>query len=171
MEVVHDIERSGFGRGIGPGVYDIHSPRVPSVDEVTELLRDRAGVDPGAPALGQPGLRAEDPRLRRDRRVAEEHARGDPGRAGERFRPDRLGAQRRTQTAVLLLGGMHLAAHEIGTGPRTAVLIHGIMSDHRAWHRVSAELVAQGFRVDHGRPGRPRCESAIAAVFACGLGG
>jgi len=38
MEVVSDIESSGFGRGIGPGVYDIHSPRVPSVDEVTSLL-------------------------------------------------------------------------------------------------------------------------------------
>jgi 5-methyltetrahydropteroyltriglutamate--homocysteine methyltransferase len=38
MEVVPDIESSGFARGIGPGVYDIHSPRVPSVDEVTSLL-------------------------------------------------------------------------------------------------------------------------------------
>ena len=38
MEVVADIKSSGFGRGIGPGVYDIHSPRVPSVDEVTELI-------------------------------------------------------------------------------------------------------------------------------------
>ncbi|SDZ44356.1 5-methyltetrahydropteroyltriglutamate--homocysteine S-methyltransferase [Herbiconiux ginsengi] len=38
MEVVHDIEASGFDHGVGPGVYDIHSPRVPSVDEVTELL-------------------------------------------------------------------------------------------------------------------------------------
>jgi 5-methyltetrahydropteroyltriglutamate--homocysteine methyltransferase len=38
MEVVPDIKRSGFARGIGPGVYDIHSPRVPSVGEVTELL-------------------------------------------------------------------------------------------------------------------------------------
>jgi 5-methyltetrahydropteroyltriglutamate--homocysteine methyltransferase len=38
MEVVPDIKRSGFGRGIGPGVYDIHSPRVPSVDEVTDLI-------------------------------------------------------------------------------------------------------------------------------------
>jgi 5-methyltetrahydropteroyltriglutamate--homocysteine methyltransferase len=38
MDVVPDIERSGFARGIGPGVYDIHSPRVPSVKEVTELL-------------------------------------------------------------------------------------------------------------------------------------
>jgi 5-methyltetrahydropteroyltriglutamate--homocysteine methyltransferase len=31
MEVVGDIEASGFDHGIGPGVYDIHSPRVPSV--------------------------------------------------------------------------------------------------------------------------------------------
>ena len=38
MEVVADIRSSGFGRGIGPGVYDIHSPRVPSVAEVTDLI-------------------------------------------------------------------------------------------------------------------------------------
>ncbi|MEO7722532.1 MAG: 5-methyltetrahydropteroyltriglutamate--homocysteine S-methyltransferase [Pseudolysinimonas sp.] len=38
MDVVPELERSHFGRGIGPGVYDIHSPRVPSVEEVTELL-------------------------------------------------------------------------------------------------------------------------------------
>jgi 5-methyltetrahydropteroyltriglutamate--homocysteine methyltransferase len=38
MEVVPDIKRSGFARGIGPGVYDIHSPRVPSVAEVTDLI-------------------------------------------------------------------------------------------------------------------------------------
>lgn len=39
MEVVRDIESSGFEYGIGPGVYDIHSPRIPSVGEVTSLLR------------------------------------------------------------------------------------------------------------------------------------
>ncbi len=38
MEVVHDLEGHGFGRGVGPGVYDIHSPRVPGEAEVTELL-------------------------------------------------------------------------------------------------------------------------------------
>ena len=38
MEVVTDIQRSVFARGIGPGIYDIHSPRVPSVDEVAELI-------------------------------------------------------------------------------------------------------------------------------------
>ncbi|MEV0995460.1 5-methyltetrahydropteroyltriglutamate--homocysteine S-methyltransferase [Nonomuraea sp. NPDC050202] len=30
---------SAFGRGLGPGVYDIHSPRVPSAEEVESLLR------------------------------------------------------------------------------------------------------------------------------------
>ncbi|WEO78649.1 5-methyltetrahydropteroyltriglutamate--homocysteine S-methyltransferase [Cryobacterium sp. SO2] len=38
MEVVTDIQASGFDHGIGPGVYDIHSPRVPGVPEITELL-------------------------------------------------------------------------------------------------------------------------------------
>ncbi|WP_445154187.1 5-methyltetrahydropteroyltriglutamate--homocysteine S-methyltransferase [Arthrobacter sp. Hor0625] len=38
MEVVHDLEAHGFGRGVGPGVYDIHSPRVPAEQEVAELL-------------------------------------------------------------------------------------------------------------------------------------
>ena len=33
-----DIRASGFDHGIGPGVYDIHSPRVPSIAEVTKLL-------------------------------------------------------------------------------------------------------------------------------------
>jgi 5-methyltetrahydropteroyltriglutamate--homocysteine methyltransferase len=31
-------EIAGFGRGLGPGVYDIHSPRVPGVDEVADQL-------------------------------------------------------------------------------------------------------------------------------------
>jgi pimeloyl-ACP methyl ester carboxylesterase len=42
---------------------------------------------------------------------------------------------------------MRLAVHTSGTGPRTAVLIHGIQSDHRAWHRVAAELRDEGYRV------------------------
>ena len=46
MEVVPDIAHSGFGRGIGPGVYDIHSPRVPGVAEVTELIETALGSIP-----------------------------------------------------------------------------------------------------------------------------
>ncbi len=46
MEVVPDIKSSGFGRGIGPGVYDIHSPRVPSVEEVSDLIEIALGSIP-----------------------------------------------------------------------------------------------------------------------------
>lgn len=38
MEVVDALAEHGFSRGIGPGVYDIHSPRVPTRDELDELL-------------------------------------------------------------------------------------------------------------------------------------
>ncbi|MFD2024588.1 5-methyltetrahydropteroyltriglutamate--homocysteine S-methyltransferase [Promicromonospora aerolata] len=47
MEIVPELADAGYARGIGPGVYDIHSPRVPSVDEVTELLTLAAkSIDP-----------------------------------------------------------------------------------------------------------------------------
>ncbi|MFI2279779.1 5-methyltetrahydropteroyltriglutamate--homocysteine S-methyltransferase [Nocardia beijingensis] len=39
MEVLDDLNAAGFDLGVGPGVYDIHSPRVPSVDEITASLR------------------------------------------------------------------------------------------------------------------------------------
>ena len=47
MAVVADIASSGFDHGIGPGVYDIHSPRVPSVDEIESLLQRAAASIPG----------------------------------------------------------------------------------------------------------------------------
>ncbi|SFR88694.1 methionine synthase (B12-independent) [Agromyces sp. CF514] len=46
MEVVDDLAGSGFDHGIGPGVYDIHSPRVPSVEEVSSLLERAVGAIP-----------------------------------------------------------------------------------------------------------------------------
>ncbi|MBB5640365.1 5-methyltetrahydropteroyltriglutamate--homocysteine S-methyltransferase [Cryobacterium roopkundense] len=46
MDVVHDIEAGGFDHGIGPGVWDIHSPRVPGVTELTELLHIAVGAIP-----------------------------------------------------------------------------------------------------------------------------
>ncbi|MFV2194811.1 5-methyltetrahydropteroyltriglutamate--homocysteine S-methyltransferase [Nocardiopsis sp. LOL_012] len=39
MELVADLGRRGYARSIGPGVYDIHSPRVPSAGEIEESLR------------------------------------------------------------------------------------------------------------------------------------
>ncbi|WP_326954650.1 5-methyltetrahydropteroyltriglutamate--homocysteine S-methyltransferase [Amycolatopsis sp. NBC_01286] len=48
MEVLADLTAAGFGRGVGPGVYDIHSPRVPSPAEVAGLLRTAAGAVPAS---------------------------------------------------------------------------------------------------------------------------
>jgi 5-methyltetrahydropteroyltriglutamate--homocysteine methyltransferase len=39
MEILADVATTGFARGIGPGVYDIHSPRVPGADELEDLVR------------------------------------------------------------------------------------------------------------------------------------
>ncbi len=46
MELLHDWERTGYALQIGPGVYDIHSPRVPSAEEMAELLEAAARVLP-----------------------------------------------------------------------------------------------------------------------------
>ena len=48
MEVVDDVARRGFDHGIGPGVYDIHSPRVPGSAEVRALLERAAAAIPAA---------------------------------------------------------------------------------------------------------------------------
>jgi 5-methyltetrahydropteroyltriglutamate--homocysteine methyltransferase len=39
MEVLDDLNAIGFSNSVGPGVYDIHSPRVPSTDEIAKSLR------------------------------------------------------------------------------------------------------------------------------------
>ena len=39
MELVEALGERGYKRAIGPGVYDIHSPRVPSVEEIEASLR------------------------------------------------------------------------------------------------------------------------------------
>lgn len=47
MEVLPDLTDHGFSHGVGPGIWDIHSPRVPSVDELNSLLGlASASVDP-----------------------------------------------------------------------------------------------------------------------------
>jgi len=47
MEVLPAIKQHGYERQIGPGVWDIHSPRVPSTQEVTELLQLAKDSIPG----------------------------------------------------------------------------------------------------------------------------
>ncbi|GAA3661809.1 5-methyltetrahydropteroyltriglutamate--homocysteine S-methyltransferase [Nonomuraea antimicrobica] len=68
MQVAHELAEAGYPREVGPGVYDIHSPRVPSVAEVTSLLRkgldaipaDRLWANPdcGLKTRGWPEVRA-----------------------------------------------------------------------------------------------------------------
>ena len=38
MEVIPELAEAGFDHGIGPGVWDIHAPRVPSTEELAELI-------------------------------------------------------------------------------------------------------------------------------------
>ncbi|QOV34536.1 5-methyltetrahydropteroyltriglutamate--homocysteine S-methyltransferase [Streptomyces ferrugineus] len=46
MQVARELAAHGYPREAGPGVYDIHSPRVPSAEEAAELLRTGLGAIP-----------------------------------------------------------------------------------------------------------------------------
>jgi pimeloyl-ACP methyl ester carboxylesterase len=65
---------------------------------------------------------------------------------------------------------MDLALHATGDGPRTALLIHGLIDDHGTWHDVIPELVTRGYRVlapdlrGHGHS--DRCDDYRLAEFA-----
>jgi 5-methyltetrahydropteroyltriglutamate--homocysteine methyltransferase len=43
-ELLHAFSQAAYPNGIGPGVWDIHSPRVPPQSEMEELLRNAAAV-------------------------------------------------------------------------------------------------------------------------------
>ncbi len=46
MEVLDDLNAIGFSNEVGPGVYDIHSPRIPNAAEMTDLLREALSAVP-----------------------------------------------------------------------------------------------------------------------------
>jgi 5-methyltetrahydropteroyltriglutamate--homocysteine methyltransferase len=46
MELLQGFGEFRYPNEIGPGVYDIHSPRMPTVEEMTGLLRKAAAVIP-----------------------------------------------------------------------------------------------------------------------------
>ena len=48
MELLRGFGDFAYPNAIGPGVYDIHSPRVPSVDDIVRLMRKAAEVIPPA---------------------------------------------------------------------------------------------------------------------------
>jgi 5-methyltetrahydropteroyltriglutamate--homocysteine methyltransferase len=39
LQILDSLREHNFETEVGPGVYDIHSPRVPSVEEIVEALR------------------------------------------------------------------------------------------------------------------------------------
>ncbi|MEV5377542.1 5-methyltetrahydropteroyltriglutamate--homocysteine S-methyltransferase [Streptomyces nondiastaticus] len=47
MQVAAELATAGYPREVGPGVYDIHSPRVPGADEAAALLRKGLEAIPG----------------------------------------------------------------------------------------------------------------------------
>ncbi len=67
-ELLHAFSRAAYPNGIGPGVWDIHSPRVPPQAEMEEMLRSAAAViqprqlwvnpDCGLKTRGWPEVRA-----------------------------------------------------------------------------------------------------------------
>jgi 5-methyltetrahydropteroyltriglutamate--homocysteine methyltransferase len=48
MEFVADLAGAGYQRGIGPGVWDIHSPQVPSVADMAAALSAALAAVPAA---------------------------------------------------------------------------------------------------------------------------
>lgn len=62
MEVLDDLNEIGFRRGIGPGVHDIHAPRIPSVAELEHHLRAALRSIPPDRLWANPdcGLKARD---------------------------------------------------------------------------------------------------------------
>ncbi|MFF5410847.1 5-methyltetrahydropteroyltriglutamate--homocysteine S-methyltransferase [Streptomyces albidoflavus] len=46
MEVAHELAAHGYPREAGPGVYDIHSPRVPGAEAAAALLREGLAAIP-----------------------------------------------------------------------------------------------------------------------------
>ncbi|MFB7089759.1 5-methyltetrahydropteroyltriglutamate--homocysteine S-methyltransferase [Streptomyces sp. NPDC056296] len=68
MQVARELATHGYPREAGPGVWDIHSPRVPGADEMADLLRtglkaipaERLWVNPdcGLKTRGRPETRA-----------------------------------------------------------------------------------------------------------------
>jgi len=46
MELLEAFERFRYPNEIGPGVYDVHTPRIPTVDEMVALMRKAAALIP-----------------------------------------------------------------------------------------------------------------------------
>ena len=75
MELLDAFARYRYPAEIGPGVYDIHSPRVPTDEEMAALLKAAAQRLPADQLWVNPGLRFENPQMARGQIVGREHGR------------------------------------------------------------------------------------------------
>ena len=76
MELLDAFATYRYPNEIGPGVYDIHSPRVPDVERDGRPADARAAAPRRRAALGQSGLRPEDPQMGGGAPGARQHGRG-----------------------------------------------------------------------------------------------
>jgi 5-methyltetrahydropteroyltriglutamate--homocysteine methyltransferase len=62
MQIVHELAAAGYPAAVGPGVYDVHAPRVPDTDEMAALLRDAVATLPAERIWVNPdcGLKTRD---------------------------------------------------------------------------------------------------------------
>ncbi len=79
MELLDAFVSFKYPNDIGPGVYDIHSPRVPTQGRNGTSAGQGAGCAVPAAAVGQSGLRPENPRLERSRACPDRHGGGRQG--------------------------------------------------------------------------------------------
>ncbi|MET8678704.1 5-methyltetrahydropteroyltriglutamate--homocysteine S-methyltransferase [Streptomyces sp. NPDC004647] len=63
MGIAGELAEAGYPREVGPGVYDIHSPRVPSTGEIADLLRQALAAVPAERLWVNPdcGLKTRSP--------------------------------------------------------------------------------------------------------------
>jgi hypothetical protein len=68
MELLDVFADFKYPNEIGPGVYDIHSPRVPNKDEMTHLLKKARAVIPDSQLWVNPDCGLKNPRMGRNQK-------------------------------------------------------------------------------------------------------
>jgi 5-methyltetrahydropteroyltriglutamate--homocysteine methyltransferase len=46
MQIVRELAAAGYPAAVGPGIYDVHAPRVPTTEEMTALLDQATAMLP-----------------------------------------------------------------------------------------------------------------------------
>ena len=142
MEVLDDLNAVGFANSVGPGVYDIHSPRVPSAEEMAESLRAALQGRSGAERLWvNPDCGLKTAEHRRGDRVAAEHGRRRPRGSGGRLVPPRVRLRQHLDRHVV---GPGLPGHHVGDFDYAALEFAG----RRVHQAVGLRLLMDRLRVE-----------------------